>query len=425
MFDLKHIREAPEAFDEGLKRRGLPPHSSEILDFDARRRAVQTELQELQSRRNEASKEIGARKRAGEDAEALMREVAAIKSRLGELEEEERRLSAELQALLSSLPNPPAPDVPDGEDEGANALLRDWGEKPAFDFPAKQHFELGEALEQMDFERAAKLAGSRFVVLSRDLARMHRALAQFMLDMHTREHGYTEVVPPYLVRDEVLYGTGQLPKFAEDQFRTQEGYWLIPTAEVPLTNMVAQEIVAEDALPLRFTAHTPCFRSEAGAAGKDTRGMLRQHQFDKVELVSVAHPERSEDEHERMTKCAETVLQRLGLPYRVMVLSTGDMGFAARKTYDIEVWLPGQGLYREISSCSNCWDFQALRMRARYRPQGQKGTRPVHTLNGSGVAVGRALIAVMENYQRGDGSIEVPEALRGYMGGQEAIGRDG
>ena len=425
MFDLKRIREAPEEFDRGLQRRGLPPHSKDILEFDAQRRAAQTQLQELQSRRNEASKEIGARKRQDEDADDLMQEVSEIKSRLGNLEEEERRIGAELHALLTSLPNTPADDVPEGEDESANALIRDWGEKPVFDFPARQHFELGEALEQMDFERAAKLAGSRFVVLSRDLARMHRALAQFMLDLHTREHGYTEVVPPYLVRDETLFGTGQLPNFAEDQFRTEDGYWLIPTAEVPLTNLVAQEIVAEADLPLRFTAHTPCFRSEAGAAGKDTRGMLRQHQFDKVELVSVAHPDHSQDEHERMTACAETVLQQLGLPYRVVVLSTGDMGFSARKTYDIEVWLPGQELYREISSCSNCWDFQALRMRARYRPEHEKGTRPVHTLNGSGVAVGRALIAVMENYQRQDGSIAVPEVLRGYMGGQEVIGGDG
>jgi seryl-tRNA synthetase len=383
---------------------------------------VQTELQELQSRRNEASKQIGARKQQGENAEDLMQEVSDIKDRLGSLESEERQLSSDLQALLSSLPNSPAAEVPEGEDESANVELRAWGDKPSFDFKPRQHFEIGEALSQMDFERAAKLAGSRFVVLSRDIAHLHRALAQFMLDLHTGEHGYTEVIPPYLVRDEVLYGTGQLPKFGEDQFRTEEGYWLIPTAEVPLTNMVAQEILAADDLPLRFTAHTPCFRSEAGAAGKDTRGMLRQHQFEKVELVSITQPERSDEEHERMTSCAETVLQRLGLHYRVMVLSTGDMGFSARKTYDIEVWLPGQQLYREISSCSNCGDFQALRMKARYRPEGEKGARPVHTLNGSGVAVGRALIAVMENYQRDDGSIEVPEVLRPYMRGQEAIG---
>ena len=318
----------------------------------------------------------------------------------------------------------PPQDVPDGPDESANVELRRWGQPPAFEFPAREHFELGEALGLMDFERAAKLSGARFVVLTGALARLERALASFMLDLHTAEFGYTEVNPPALVRDEALFGTGQLPKFAEDQFRTTDGRWLIPTAEVPLTNLVAGEIVEEERLPLRYTAMTWCFRAEAGAAGKDTRGMIRQHQFTKVELVGITTPEQSEGEHERMTSCAEEVLRRLRLPYRVVVLSTGDMGFSARKTYDIEVWLPGQGRYREISSCSNCGDFQARRMNARTRKKGEKGTRFVHTLNGSGLAVGRTLIAVLENYQRADGSVEVPVVLRPYMGGIEVIEHD-
>ncbi len=429
MFDLKWIREAPEAFDRALERRFLEPQSARVLELDRRHREALTGLQEVQTRRNEASKAIGEAKRKGGDgpgsggaAEALIAEVAALKDRMAELEAEERRLSEELEELLSGLPNAPAEDVPDGEDEAANLTLREVGEKPAFDFAPKQHFELGEALGLLDFETSAKLSGSRFVVLRAAAARLHRALAQFMIDRHTRENGYTEIAPPYLVRDQVLYGTGQLPKFAEDQFRTAEGFWLIPTAEVPLTNLVAGDILEAGDLPLRVTALTPCFRSEAGSAGKDTRGMLRQHQFDKVELVSVTEPERSDEELERMTACAEGVLQALGLPYRVMVLSSGDMGFAARKTHDIEVWLPGQDCYREISSCSNCGDFQARRMKARYRPEGGKGTRFVHTLNGSGVAVGRALIAVMENYQTADGAIQVPEALAPYMGGIERIG---
>ena len=326
--------------------------------------------------------------------------------------------------MLAPIPNLPAEDVPAGRDESANVELRRRGEPRAFNFPAKEHFELGEALRMMDFERAGKLSGARFVVLTSALARLERALASFMLDLHTGEFGYTEVDPPALVRDDALFGTGQLPKFGDDLFRTTDGLWLIPTAEVPLTNLVAGEIVEEERLPLRFTAMTWCFRAEAGAAGKDTRGMMRQHQFSKVELVSVATPEQSNDEHERMTACAEEVLRRLGLPYRVVVLCTGDMGFAARKTYDIEVWLPGQGRYREISSCSDCGDFQARRMNARCRKKGEKGTRFVHTLNGSGLAVGRTLIAVLENYQRADGSIEVPAALRPYMGGLEVIERD-
>ena len=425
MFDIRWIRESPEAFDAGLQRRGLEPMAARVLELDAKRRQTQTEMQEMQSRRNEASKAIGQAKRAGEDAADLMAEVAALKDKLAAREQAERELGESLNELLSGLPNTPGPDVPDGPDESANREERVVGEKPAFDFEPKQHFELGEALGQMDFETAAKLSGSRFVVMRGAIARLHRALAQFMIDRQTTENGYTEVVPPYLVRDHVLYGTGQLPKFAGDQFKTTNDYWLIPTAEVPLTNLVAGEILDEADLPLRVTALTPCFRSEAGAAGKDTRGMLRQHQFDKVELVSIVHPERSDEELERMVGCAEGVLQALGLHYRVVTLSTGDMGFGARKTYDIEVWLPGQQAYREISSCSNCWDFQARRMNARFRPKDEKGTRFVHTLNGSGVAVGRALIAVMENYQRGNGAIAVPEVLRPYMGGLETVGANG
>ena len=421
MFDIKWIRESPEAFDEGLRRRGLEPLAEKVLALDAERRKTQTEMQEMQSRRNEASRAIGEAKRSGGDADALMAEVSALKDKLGASEQRERALGQELHDLLSGLPNTPGPKVPDGLDEAANREERSVGEKPAFDFEAKQHFELGEALGLMDFETAAKLSGSRFVVMRGAVARLHRALAQFMIDRHTQENGYTEVAPPYLVRDHVLYGTGQLPKFAEDQFRTTNDFWLIPTAEVPLTNLVAGEILDEADLPQRVTALTPCFRSEAGAAGKDTRGMLRQHQFDKVELVSVVHPDESDAELDRMTGCAEGVLQTLGLPYRVMTLSCGDMGFGARQTHDIEVWLPGQGAYREISSCSNCWDFQARRMDARFRPKDEKGTRFVHTLNGSGVAVGRALIAVMENYQQADGSIAVPEAIRPYMGGRDMI----
>jgi seryl-tRNA synthetase len=424
MFDLKWIRESPEAFDRALQRRGLEASSAQVLDLDRQHRGTLTDLQEMQTRRNEASKAIGEAKREGADAAAaadLIAEVAGLKARMPALEAEERRLSEALDALLSGLPNRPAEDVPDGADESANVTLREAGDKPVFEFEPRQHFELGEALGLLDFETAAKLSGSRFVVLRGAVARLHRALAQFMIDRHTQENGYTEVAPPYLVRDHVVYGTGQLPKFAEDLFRTAEGFWLIPTAEVPLTNLVAGDILDAEALPLRVAALTPCFRSEAGAAGKDTRGMLRQHQFDKVELVSISEPERSDEELERMTGCAEGVLQALGLPYRVIVLSAGDMGFAARKTHDIEVWLPGQNAYREISSCSNCGDFQARRMKARYRRAGEKGTRYVHTLNGSGVAVGRALIAVMEVYQTAEGAIRVPDVLRPYMAGLEII----
>ncbi|MEX0760401.1 MAG: serine--tRNA ligase, partial [Tistlia sp.] len=416
MHDLKRIREQPEAFDRALARRGLAGQAEALLALDRRNRQAQTELQELQARRNEASREIGRLKREGGEAEPLMAEVQAIKERMAALEEETRSLEETLRQQLSGLPNVLAEDVPDGPDESANVELRSWGEKPAFDFDPKEHWELGEALGLLDFEAAARLSGARFVVMKGAVARLHRALAQFMLDLHTREHGYLEVAPPYLVRDDALYGTGQLPKFAEDQFRTTEGFWLIPTAEVPLTNLAAGQIFKESELPLRVAALTPCFRSEAGSAGRDTRGMLRQHQFEKVEMVSIVHPEQSEAEQQRMTGCAEAVLQKLGLPYRAVVLSAGDTGFGARRTYDLEVWLPGQGAYREISSCSTCGDFQARRMNGRFRPEGEKGTRFLHTLNGSGVAVGRALIAVMENYQRADGSIAVPEALAPYLG---------
>ena len=424
MFDIRWIREAPEAFDEGMRRRGLEPCSAAVLALDADRRALQTEAQEMQTRRNEVSKAVGAAKREGKDADDLVAEVAALKDKLAEAEQRERDLAKQLNDLLSGLPNTPGPEVPDGEDESANRLERTVGEPATLDFEAKQHFELGEDLGFLDFEQAAKLSGSRFVILRGGVARLHRALAQFMIDKHTEENGYLEVMPPYLVRDHVVYGTGQLPKFAEDLFRTAEGFWLIPTAEVPLTNLANDAILDEDELPIRVTALTPCFRSEAGAAGKDTRGMLRQHQFDKVELVSLVHPDKSDEELERMTSCAEGILQDLGLCYRVMTLSTGDMGFAARRTYDLEVWLPGQQAFREISSCSNCWDFQARRMNGRFRPKGEKGTRFLHSLNGSGVAVGRALIAVMETYQQADGSIAVPDALKPYMGGLTTISRD-
>ena len=421
MFDLRWIRENPDCFDQGLHRRGMAPMAARLIGLDARRRAGQTALQEAQTRRNEASKQIGAAKAAGGDADELIREVAELKQRMQELEEDERTAAAALSEVHGAIPNLPADDVPDGPDETANETLRTVGKPPEFDFEPRDHQDIGAALGAMDFSAAAKLSGSRFVVLKGPLARMERALADFMLDLHTREFGYTEVSPPILVRGEALFGTGQLPKFGDDLFRTTADHWLIPTAEVPLTNLVAGEVLDENDLPLRFTAHTPCFRSEAGAAGKDTRGMLRQHQFNKVELVSITHPDDSGVEHERMTGAAEEVLARLGLAYRVVVLSTGDMGFAARKTYDIEVWLPGQNTYREISSCSNCGDFQARRMSTRYRPEGGKGTRFVHTLNGSGLAVGRTLIAVIENYQREDGAVLVPEALRPYMDGRELL----
>jgi seryl-tRNA synthetase len=420
MHDLKWLRDNPDAFDRGLARRGIGAASATVLTLDKDWRAVQTKAEQLQAERNQLSKQIGAAKAKGGDAADLLRQVSASKDAQAALETQANDMRATIDAELAVLPNLPADDVPDGADETANQVVRTVGTPPQFDFAPKDHVALGEGLREMDFARAGKLSGSRFVVLSGAVARLHRALGQFMLDLHTREFGYTEVNPPLLVNDATAYGTTQLPKFADDLFRTTTGLWLIPTAEVPLTNLVAGEILDEAKLPLRFTAWTPCFRSEAGAAGKDTRGMIRQHQFEKVELVSIVHPDRAADEHERMTKCAEEVLKRLGLAYRVMLLCAGDMGFAARKTYDIEVWLPGQNAYREISSCSDCGEFQARRMNARFRPSAGKGVRFVATLNGSGLAIGRTLIAVLENYQRGNGIIAVPEALRPYVG-QETI----
>jgi seryl-tRNA synthetase len=463
MYDIKWIREHPDAFDRGLKRRGLEPLSKKLAALDEKRRAAITKFEQAQARRNAASKEIGDAKKAKDEAKAgkLMAEVAELKTLLPAMEEEQKALAAALDKELAQIPNAPLDEVPDGADAGGNIEHHVFGKKRDYAFKPKQHFDLGEALEQMDFELAAKLSGARFVVLQKGLARLERALGQFMLDLHTgKEHGYTEVNPPILVRDNAMFGTAQLPKFEDDQFfansmklkndlfeswqietsRKDVGgedvivstdifetilemnrYWLIPTAEVPLTNLVRESIVEEAQLPLRYTACTPCFRAEAGAAGKDTRGMIRQHQFTKVELVSITTPGKSKDEHERMLACAEEVLKRLDLHYRVVTLCTGDMGFAAQKTYDIEVWLPGQNAYREISSCSNCGEFQARRMNARYRAK--DGVKHVHTLNGSGVAVGRALIAVMETYQQENGSIAVPSALAPYMGGLKTIER--
>ena len=476
MLDIKWIREHPEALERALANRGSEPAAAKaqvakLIALDETRRATITELEELQAARNAAAKEIGRAKAQKDEGTAakLVADVAQLKDRAAALETKAKDADKALDDAFAVVPNLPQDDVPVGADEHANVEYRRWGSRPTLN-SAKEHYELGEALGQMDFATAAKLSGSRFVLLKKGLARLERALGQFMIDLHTEEHGYTEVQPPLLVRDEIPYGTGNLPKSAEDMFQTsrrfsdlrrsilaafeasaladdeefsnqaerqgwlkavlvsvkknvpeQERLWLIPTAEVPLTNLVRESILSEDELPLRFTALTPCFRSEAGAAGKDTRGMLRQHQFDKVELVSITTPEQSKDEHERMLACAEEVLRRLDLHYRVMVLCTGDMGFASQKTYDIEVWLPGQGAFREISSCSICGDFQARRMQARFKPKEGKGNRLVHTLNGSGVAVGRALIAVMENYQNPDGSIAVPDALKPYMRGVERI----
>ncbi len=422
MHDLKTIRDNPQAFDSGLARRGLAPLSPTLLPQDEARRAAQTRLQEMLARRNDLSRQIGILKKEGKDASAVLNEVAELKVAIPALEEDERRLGAEIEDLLARIPNLPADDVPEGADETANVEIKRWGTPPGFDFTPLDHDVLGEKLGLMDFEAAGVLSGARFVVLKGALARLERALGQFMLDTQTGTNGYTEVNPPVLVKDTALFGTGQLPKFGEDLFHLNTNHWLIPTAEVPLTNLCADRILDEGQLPIRMTAQTLCFRSEAGAAGRDTRGMIRQHQFLKVELVSIAHPDHSDAEHERMTTCAEGILEALKLPYRRIVLCTGDMGFSARKTYDLEVWLPGQGRYREISSCSNCGDFQARRMKTRFRPLGEKTTRFVHTLNGSGLAVGRTLIAVMENYQNADGTITVPEVLRRYMGGLEVIG---
>jgi seryl-tRNA synthetase len=472
MHDIKWIREHKEEFDHGLARRGLPSEADKLLAIDGGRRAAIQKAEAALARRNVASREIGAAKKSNEEAvaRALLAEVARLKAEIPALEAEEKKLSMELDDALAQIPNLPLDDVPNGKDAADNVEHHRFGAKRNYGFTPQQHFELGEALGQMDFETAAKLSGARFVVLKSGLARLERALRQFMLDVHTNEHGYTEVAPPLLVRDDVMFGTAQLPRFIDDQFlatrtitRTEllhdalkyaresdkeefrrgkidletlvdrtveqaplkEDFWLIPTAEVPLTNLVRESILDEDALPLRFTAGTPCFRAEAGAAGKDTRGMIRQHQFDKVELVSITTPEESANELERMLACAEEVLRRLDLHYRVVTLCAGDMGFAAQKTYDIEVWLPGQNMYREISSCSLCGEFQARRMNARYRAKGGRAVRHVHTLNGSGVAVGRALIAVMETYQQQGGSIAIPDVLQSYMGGLKVIERAG
>ncbi|WP_374544188.1 serine--tRNA ligase [Sphingorhabdus sp.] len=422
MHDLKSIRENPAAFDAALARRGAAAVSAEILALDERRRSVLTELQDGQSRRNEASKAIGAAMAKGDSAtaDALKAEVGLLKDKLPQLEEQERTVSGELDALLAAIPNLPFDEVPVGADENDNVEVSRWGSPRAFDFEAKDHSEIGPPLG-LDFETGVAISGARFTFMRGQMARLNRALGQYMLDHQTAENGYSECATPYLVRTESLFGTGQLPKFAEDNFQTTDGRWLIPTAEVSLTNSVREQILDEAELPIRMTALTPCFRSEAGAAGRDTKGLIRQHQFEKVELVSITRAEDSEAEHERMTAAAESVLQTLNLPYRKLLLCTGDMGFGARKTYDLEVWLPGQGLYREISSCSNCGDFQARRMNARYRPAAGKGTAFVHTLNGSGLAVGRTLVAVIENYQNADGSVTVPEILKPYMAGLERL----
>ena len=434
MHDIKSIRDNPQAFDAAFTRRGLSPIADSLIKLDETRRAAILAAEQAQARRNAASKEIGEAKKAKDNAraDALMAEVAELKTTMPALDEAVKQAEAALNKALSEIPNLPLPEVPDGADEHGNVVRSHFGKPNEYGFAPKPHYELGEALGMMDFEAAAKLSGARFTVLKQGLARLERAIGQFFLDVHTGEHGYTEVNPPLLVKDDAMFGTAQLPKFREDQFAAGaigsggEGYWLIPTAEVSLTNLVRESILDERELPLRMTALTPCFRAEAGAAGRDTRGMIRQHQFTKVELVSVTTPEQSKDEHERMLACAEEVLRRLGLHYRVMTLCTGDMGFASQKTYDIEVWMPGQGeggAYREISSCSVCGDFQARRMNARSRgPDGKP--RFVHTLNGSGTAVGRALIAVIENYQQEDGSIAVPDVLQPYMGGLKVIAKN-
>jgi seryl-tRNA synthetase len=425
MLDIKWIRDNPQALDEALRKRSAEPMAERLLALDDTRRGVIQTLQDMQSRRNAASKEIGAAmaQKNGELADRLKAEMAELKEAMPKAEQQEREAVSALEDALSRLPNIPFDDVPVGKDEHDNVVKHVVGQKPGWNHPAKEHFEIGEALGYMDFERAAKISGARFTVLTGPLARLERALGQFMLDMHTNEHGYTEVSGPLMVRDEAMFGTGQLPKFAEELFRTTDGRWLIPTAEVTLTNLVSAETLEQEKLPLRFTALTPSFRSEAGSAGRDTRGMLRQHQFWKCELVSITDAESAVAEHERMTECAENVLKRLGLHFRTMTLCTGDMGFSARKTYDIEVWLPGQDAFREISACSVCGDFQGRRMNARYRGKDEKALRFVHTLNGSGTAVGRCLIAVLENYLNEDGSVTIPDALVPYMGGMTRIER--
>ena len=423
MHDIKYIRENPEVFDAALAKRGLDPLARNLLALDEQSRALKTELQNGQARRNEASKSIGQAKGRGDEeaAQALMTEVAELKSKMPALEEKEREISGQLQDILATLPNLPADDVPLGEDEDGNVEIERWGKPRQFDFDPKEHSDIGPPLG-LDFETAAAMSGARFAFLRGQMARLQRAIGQYMLDQQTAENGFQECAPPLLVRDEAVFGVGQLPKFAEDMFQTKDGRWLIPTAEVSLTNSVREQILEEAQMPIRLTALTPCFRSEAGSAGKDTKGLIRQHQFEKVELVAITHPDQSEDEHERMTAAAESILQALELPYRKMLLCAGDMGAGARKTYDLEVWLPGQNTYREISSISNCGDFQARRMNTRFRPEGEeKGTRFVHTLNGSGLAVGRTLVAVLENYQQADGSVVIPSVLRPYMGGIEKL----
>ncbi|AVT76947.1 serine--tRNA ligase [Rhodopseudomonas palustris] len=433
MHDIKAIRDNPQAFDAAFTRRGLAPIADSLIKLDEARRAAVQAAEQAQARRNAASKEIGDAKKAKDNAraEALMAEVTELKTTMPALDAAVKEADEALKKALSEIPNLPLAEVPEGADEHGNVEHHRFGEKPSYTFTPKPHYDLGEALGMMDFQAAAKMSGARFTVLKKGIARLERAIGQFFLDVHTGDHGYTEVNPPLLVKDDAMFGTAQLPKFREDQFAAGaigsggEGYWLIPTAEVSLTNLVRESILDEKELPMRLTALTPCFRAEAGAAGRDTRGMIRQHQFTKVELVSITTPEQSKDEHERMLSCAEEVLRRLGLHYRVMTLCTGDMGFASQKTYDIEVWMPGQGeggAYREISSCSVCGDFQARRMDARSRgPDGKP--RFVHTLNGSGTAVGRALIAVIENYQQEDGSIAVPDVLQPYMGGLKVIAK--
>ncbi|HEY1926379.1 MAG TPA: serine--tRNA ligase [Caulobacteraceae bacterium] len=420
MHDVRAIRHDPAAYAVGWRARGVDAPVEEILDLDEARRQAQTALQQDQARRKELSGLIGRAKAKGDPADSMMSEVEALKGSIADLGERETSLTSRLDELLAALPNLPAEGVPEGEDEQANLEIRRWGE-PFADSPAKDHADLGVTLGMMDFESAARMSGARFVVLKAGLARLERALGQFMLDVQTQEHGYTEIAPPLLVRDQAVFGTGQLPKFADDLFRTTDDRWLIPTAEVSLTNLAAGRILSEADLPMRVTALTPCFRSEAGASGRDTKGIIRQHQFNKVELVSITTPEQSDDEHERMVQCAESILKRLELPFRTVMLCTGDMGFTARKTYDLEVWLPSQETYREISSCSNCGDFQARRMDARCKAPGEKGSRFVHTLNGSGLAVGRTLVAVMEAYQDEGGAIAVPQALHPYMRGLTRI----
>ena len=422
MLDISIIRDNPEKFDKALASRGAEAMSKQLLTLDEARRMAVSQAQELQTKRNETSKQIGQAKAAKDEglASKLMDEVATMKEQLQIAEESEREASQALENALAAVPNTPLEGIPFGVDEDANVEIRKVGAPTQIENP-KQHFDIGEELGQMDFETAAKMSGSRFVILQGQLARLERALANFMLDTHSEEFGYTEVVPPALVRDDAVFGTGQLPKFKEDLFRTEEGFWLIPTAEVPLSNLVREQILDAEDLPLRFTAYTPCFRSEAGSAGRDTRGMIRQHQFSKVELVSIVMPEDGEDELERMTNCAETILQKLDLPYRVMMLCTGDMGFSARKTYDLEVWLPGQDSYREISSCSLCGDFQSRRMKTRFRHKGDKQTHFAYTLNGSGLAVGRTMVAMLENYQDSDGRVYIPAPLQPYMGGKTHI----